>query len=238
MKFKLMLASLLFVTVATFIKTTHVVAVETISNDSISVQTIEGPSVSEKVIDQAKHSWPWYVARGSGFIAAISLVILMLSGIGQMTGQTYRFLEPLTAWASHRALGIVFLISIVLHMFVFLFDKFIAFSLLDILVPWFSDFKPVTFFGINLGSFYLALGVLSFYLSLLIVVTSLLIVNKKPKLWKLVHLLSYVVILFVFFHALQLGTDMTHGIIRAIWIILGNLLSIAIIFRSWRAYTT
>lgn len=235
---KLLLLSFVFALTAIFAKTTFVTASEVISNDSISVQTIEGPSVSEKVIDQAKHSWPWYVARGSGFIAAISLVILMLSGIGQMTGQTYRFLEPLTAWASHRALGIVFMVSIILHMFVFLFDKFIAFSFLDILIPWFSDFKPITFLGINLGSFYLALGVISFYFTLLIVATSLLIINKKPKLWKLTHLLSYIVILFVFFHALLLGTDMTNGIIKAVWIILGNLISIAIIYRAWRAYTT
>ncbi len=235
---RLLLLSFVFALTAVFAKTTLVSAVEAISNDSISVQSIEGPSVTDKVIEQAKHSWPWYVARGSGFIAAISLVILMLSGIGQITGQTYRFLEPLTAWASHRALGIVFMVSIVLHMFVFLFDKFIAFSFLDILIPWFSDFKPVAIFGINLGSFYLALGVISFYLSLLIVATSLLIVNKKPKLWKLTHLLSYIVILFVFFHALQLGTDMTNGVIKAVWIILGNIISIAIIFRAWRAYTT
>ncbi|MBP6962275.1 hypothetical protein KBB49_01930, partial [Candidatus Saccharibacteria bacterium] len=71
-----------------------------------------------------------------------------------------------------------------------------------------------------------------------IVATSLLIINKKPKLWKLTHLLSYIVILFVFFHALLLGTDMTNGIIKAVWIILGNMISIAIIYRAWRAYTT
>ncbi len=220
------------------LKTPAYVSAEAISNDSILVQTIEGPTVSDKVIEQAKHSWPWYVARGSGFIAAITLVLLMLSGIGQITGQTYRFLEPLAAWASHRALGILFLVSIILHMFVFLFDKFIAFSILDILIPWFSDFKPVTMFGINLGSFYLALGIVAFYLSLLIVVTSLLIINKKPKSWKLLHLLSYLLMLFVFFHALLIGTDLAQGWIKGVWIVLGNLLSFAVIVRTWRAYTT
>lgn len=208
------------------------------SSDSISVQTIEGPSVSEIVINKAHESWPWYVARGSGLVAAISLVLLMLSGIGQITGQTYKILEPLTAWASHRSLGIVFMISVIVHMFVFLFDKFIAFSIWDILLPWFSDFKPLTLFGVNLGSAYLALGILSFYLSIAIVATSLLIINKKPKIWKLVHFLSYVVILLVFIHALQIGTDLASGILRLIWIILGNILSLAIIYRTWRSFTT
>jgi predicted ferric reductase len=162
-------------------------------------KTIEGPTVSSKVIEQAKTQLALVCCPRQCFVAAISLILLMLSGIGQITGQTYRFLEPLTAWASHRALGILFMVSVLLHMFVFLFDKFIAFSFLDILLPWFSDFKPVTAFGINLGSFYLALGILAFYLSLLIVATSLLYINKKPKSWKLVHLLSYAVMLFVFF---------------------------------------
>ncbi|MDO8265965.1 MAG: ferric reductase-like transmembrane domain-containing protein [Candidatus Saccharibacteria bacterium] len=238
MKIKLLTMFLVIFVGTSILLQPEVVYAQTASNDSISVQTIEGPTVSSKVIEQAKHSWPWYVARGSGFVAAITLVLLMLSGIGQITGQTYRFLEPLTAWASHRALGILFLVSIIMHMFVFLFDKFIAFSILDILIPWFSDFKPVTMFGINLGSFYLALGIVAFYLSLLIVVTSLLIINKKPKSWKLLHLLSYVLMLFVFFHALLIGTDLAEGWIKGVWIVMGNLLSFAVIIRTWRAYTT
>ena len=46
------------------------------------------------VVQRVSASWPWYIIRGAGFVAAGLLILLMLSGIGQVTGITYRFIEP------------------------------------------------------------------------------------------------------------------------------------------------
>ena len=207
------------------------------TSSDVKVQAIAGPSLTERFVTRAKQSWPWYLVRASGFIAAGALIILMLSGIGQVTGYTYRFLEPLTAWASHRALGIVFGVSILIHMFGLLFDNFVSFNIIDILVPWASNYKPISLFGINVGSLYIALGVLAFYLTAIIVIVSLLWVEKKPRLWKWTHLLSYIVILFVFIHALYLGTDLSDGLLRLAWIAAGVLIAFGIIYRLWRTKT-
>ena len=171
--------------------------------------------------DRVISSWPWYVIRGSGIIAAISLVVLMISGVGSVTGHTFKFLEPIVAWATHRSLGIIFGISIILHMGGLLFDHFVSFNLINIFIPWLSNYKPVTLMGIHLGSIAVALGVLAFYGTVLIIITSLIWVEKKPYLWKLVHLLSYVVLVFVFIHALYLGTDLQNGFLRWLWIAVG-----------------
>lgn len=208
------------------------------SSGDIVVQTIPGPTVAEKLTERTKASWPWYVTRGSGLAAAFFLIILMLSGIGLVTGHTFRFLEPITAWASHRALGLAFAISVLLHMFSLLFDHFAPFNIWQILVPWMSKYRPVNIFGFHMGSLYVALGVLAFYMVVLITITSLFWVEKKPYLWKIVHLLSYIVILLVFVHALYLGTDLTHGLLRWLWIILGVGIAYATVHRLWRAKTT
>jgi len=204
---------------------------------TIVVQTIPGPTVAQKLADRTKSSWSWYLVRGAGFVAAAALVVLMLSGMGLVTGFTFRFLEPLTAWATHRALGIVFGISILLHMLGLFFDHFAPFNLVQLLVPWVSDYKPVTLFGVNVGSLYVALGVLAFYGVALVIITSLLWVEKKPYLWKLVHLLSYLVMIFVFIHALYLGTDLTHGVLRWAWIATGFGVAGVVLYRLWRAKT-
>ncbi|PIZ62715.1 hypothetical protein COY17_01900, partial [Candidatus Saccharibacteria bacterium CG_4_10_14_0_2_um_filter_52_9] len=60
-------------------------------SSNIVVQTIPGPTVAQKFTERAKSSWPWYLVRGSGMVAAAALVILLLSGIGQVTGYTFRF---------------------------------------------------------------------------------------------------------------------------------------------------
>jgi hypothetical protein len=208
------------------------------TTNSITVQTVNDTSLTDKIIHNLSESWPWYIARGSGIIAAITLIVLMVSGIGQITGTTFRFLDPIVAWASHRALGIVFGISIGAHVISLLFDSFLKITIVEALVPWVSDYRPVTILGIPAGSLYLALGIIAFYLSLAIVVTSLLFISKKPYFWKIIHLTSYAVLALVFFHALYIGTDFAHGWLRVLWIIVGISLAIFSIIRLRRAFTT
>lgn len=205
--------------------------------NNITVQSIEDKTISEKVVSSLVESWPWYISRATGLVAAISLVILMLSGIGQITGMTYRLLDPIVAWASHRALGIVFGASVLIHVLSLLFDRFVDIGFLDILIPWFSDFRSTELFGVNVGSLYLALGIIAFYLSIAIVITSLTIISKKPYFWKIIHLLSYFVIALVFFHALFLGTDLADGWPRVLWITCGIIILLSSIIRLKRAFT-
>lgn len=208
------------------------------AQSTIIVKNVTGPSVADKFSERAKASWPWYVTRASGLVAAVSLVILMLSGIGQVTGFMFKFLEPLTAWATHRALGIIFGVSVLVHIGVLLFDHFAPFSLFQLLIPWLSDYKPVTLLGFKLGSLWVAFGVFAFYGVIAIVLTSYIWIEKKPTYWKLVHLASYFVLLLVFFHALFLGTDLAHGIFRALWLFAGYALVGLIVHRLYRARTT
>ncbi len=207
------------------------------ASSDISVQTTPGNSVTQTVVQRAKTSWPWYITRASGLLASGLLVVLILSGIGMLTGHTYKFLEPLTAWATHRALGLAFGVAVLVHMFSLLFDHFVSFNLLQILCPFLSKYRPLTIAHHNLGSVYVALGVVSFYFILGIIVSSLVWIDKKPHTWKLLHFLTYLVMIFIFIHALYLGTDLTHGIFKVLWIVAGSGVALAIIFRMGRAWT-
>jgi predicted ferric reductase len=153
--------------------------------------------------------------------------------VGSVTGHIFRLLEPIAAWASHKALGIVFGISVLIHMVGLLFDHYIPFDVATLLVPWLSNYKPIELFGIQLGSLFVALGVLAFYLIAIVIIVSLLWIEKKPKLWKITHLLSYVTMLFVFIHALYLGTDLSDGIPRLLWIISGIAIAGYGAYRLW-----
>lgn len=207
-------------------------------NAQVSVKAIPGETLTDVIAKRTKSSWPWFVIRASGLVAGVSLVVLMLSGIGSVTGHTFRWLEPLTAWATHRALGIMLAISIVFHVMTLLFDKFTPFGVIDILVPWASPYKTLTLFGINLGSLFVALGILALYGSLAIVVTSLFWIDTKQKLWKFHHIASYAVMGAVFIHALFLGTDTSDGLGRIAWIVAGIAVFIAVIARLKRTGTT
>ena len=204
----------------------------------VQIQTITGPTVATKLAERVGKSWSWYLTRASGLVAALSLILLMISGIGQVTGFMFRILDPITSWASHRALGLTFAISIIIHIVSILLDKFVHFSIANVLIPFSSSYRPVKLFGINFGSLYVALGISSFYMAMMITLTSLLWIDKKPKLWKLVHWLSYVVMFEVFLHALNLGTDLAAGFLRWAWIGLAVAIIASIIHRLIRARTT
>lgn len=201
---------------------------------NILVPPARGPSVTQQLAIRAKSSWPWYITRAAGFVAAISLVLLMLSGIGFITGATFRFLEPLTAWATHKAIAYVFGVSAIIHVVSLLFDKYVPFTIAQILVPFLSSYRPVTIAGHQLGSLYVALGIIAMYFVLAIILTSILWIDKKPHTWKIFHFLAYLTMIFVFFHALYLGSDLTHGIFRVLWIIFGISVTVAIIYRLRR----
>lgn len=194
-------------------------------------------SLTSAVFERVSQSWPWYLTRVSGLVGAAAMVLLMLSGIGFITGRTYALLEPLTAWATHRTLGIILTISIALHMGALYFDHYVPFSLADLFIPFWSDFAPVSMFGFEFGSLYIAMGILAFYMVVGIVLVSLVWKENKTKTWKYVHLMSYLAMFFVFIHAITIGTDLAGGLLRFIWIALGLSILVASIVRLWRAFT-
>jgi methionine sulfoxide reductase heme-binding subunit len=166
------------------------------------------------------HTWPWYLTRASGIIASISLVLLMITGITMFIGYEFKFMQPLKAWANHRTLGIVFSVSVAVHVLSLLFDKFISFNVVQILVPFTSDYKKMHLWGLAVGSIGVALGVFSLYLVIAIVYTSLTKnMTHRPTLWRWTHYLSYAVMLLIFFHSIMIGTDLKNGLWRWSWIV-------------------
>ena len=183
-------------------------------------------------------TWPWYVVRGAGFVAAGLIVLLMLSGIGQVTGLTYRIVEPVKAWAIHKALAYALLAAIAIHVIFLLIDKFLPFSLIQVLVPFASTYTNKTsVFGLSLGLIGVAAGILAMYGIVIIVASSLKWIDTRKKTWRLLHYLGYVVAALVFLHALVVGTDVRYGIFRLGWLFLGLIVLVGVVMRLWRAKT-
>ncbi|MCX6725673.1 MAG: hypothetical protein NTX80_04000, partial [Candidatus Saccharibacteria bacterium] len=141
---------------------------ESSTASKVQIQTITGPTVATKLAERVGKSWSWYLTRASGLVAALSLILLMISGIGQVTGFMFRILDPITSWASHRALGLTFAISVIIHIVSILLDKFVHFSIANVLIPFSSSYRPVKLFGINFRSLYVDLGISSFYMAMMI----------------------------------------------------------------------
>lgn len=207
-------------------------------SSSIPIQSEPEQSTSSILTEKSKESWPWYLVRASGLLAFFLLFMMIVSGIGQVAGYSFRYLEPITAWATHRATGIAFTVAVAVHIFGILIDKFVSFNIWDILIPFKSDFKPVEIFGHNFGSLYVTFGIVAVYALLIIIITSYIWIDRKPQTWKIFHLTSYLIVALIFVHGLFLGTDISSGFLRIIWIILGFILMLLVLYRLWRVRTT
>lgn len=194
-------------------------------------------TTAQEIGIKLQQSWPWYVARGAGMTAAALLVLLIISGIGLVTGFTYWLLEPVMAWSVHRAIAIAFIVSGFIHVFSLLFDRYVGFSVWQLIVPFTSHYDPVAIDGFHVGSLYVALGVIGMYVACVIVWTSLFWSGKRPRAWRTLHYLSYALVAMVFFHALFLGTDLQHGFLRTLWLLLGSIIVVGIVARLRRART-
>jgi len=86
---------------------------------------------------------------------------------------------------------------------------------------WGKDLRLIEYFGFSFSNewlIWLSLGTLAFYLMLIIGMTS---ATKSIQLigfrrWKVIHYLSYVAFVMAFVHAVNLGTDIKHGVVGTI----------------------
>ncbi len=183
-------------------------------------------------------SWAWYIIRAAGFTAAGLIVLLVLSGIGQVTGLTYKYIEPLKAWAIHKALALALCAAVVIHVLFLLVDHYVKFSVPQILIPFVSKYSNNTsFLGIALGWAAIAMGILAAYGIIILVASSLGWIETKKKTWRKLHYISYAVAVLVFLHALYSGSDLKYGLFRKVWILIGIVVVIGIVMRITRSKT-
>ncbi len=139
----------------------------------------------------------WYVARGSGIVTWGLLVASMAWGLLYATRVMRRRISLWWLLGVHRFLGVLAIVFTGVHVTALILDRFINFSLTDVLVPFTSSWHPIA----------TGWGIIALYLLLAIEGTSLLKARLPYRLWRSVHLVSYPLFALATVHALSAGTD-------------------------------
>jgi DMSO/TMAO reductase YedYZ heme-binding membrane subunit len=166
------------------IKTTHVMPDKI--NKNINVKVIEPSEIS------------WYIVRIMGIIAYVFLSLSILIAIlRRINSNKFSFFLKYHCDISYLAIIFTFL-----HVINILGDKY----------EWSLGFTDLFWFDFSSKiRIMLSLGIISFYLMILIIFTSIsskIIRFLKYKNWHFVHLSSYLMYIFVIIHSLFLGTDL------------------------------
>ena len=139
----------------------------------------------------------WNTTRASANIAMLLIVFTILWGVLLAT----RVLKPndRPAWLRdlHTWLGGLALVFTIIHMVTLIADSYITFTIVDVLVPFASDWRP----------FQVSLGILGFYILAAVQITSMMMKKIPKTLWRRIHMLSYLQFAIVVVHALTAGSD-------------------------------
>ena len=139
----------------------------------------------------------WFLARAAGITAYLLLWLSLTLGIGI----TARLFEPeirrINIFDLHEFISLFAIVFVAVHVFVLLLDTYVGFSLGELLAPFHSHYQPL-WLGVGQVAFYLLLiGSLSFYARGFI----------GWKLWRGLHLTTFVLWVCALAHGVFSGTD-------------------------------
>jgi DMSO/TMAO reductase YedYZ heme-binding membrane subunit len=164
----------------------------------------------------------WYVARAAGLVAWGLATVSVLGGFA-LSGRFFgrRLVPP--AWLAdlHSALGGLTVIFTVVHVIALLLDDYVDFTVVDLLVPYRTSWRP--------GA--VALGIVALYLLLAVQISSQARRRLPAVWWRRLHLLSVPVFGLGTLHLLAAGTDATHPLVRAAVFVAAGTFVLLAVFR-------
>jgi len=140
----------------------------------------------------------WYLSRASAFVAYLLLCWSMVLGLGITNRLARVWPGGPTAGDLHEHASLLGLGFGLLHALVLLGDKYIGYTLPQILIPFASAGYQPLWVGLGqIGLYMMALVTLSFYVRRWI----------GARTWRLIHFLSFAVFALALVHGLFSGTD-------------------------------
>lgn len=147
----------------------------------------------------------WYVVRATGLVAWGLASACVLHGL--LHSSRGRVRRPRASWVLdvHSFLGALTCLASVVHVAALLFDRFVGFTLTDLLVPYATRYEP--------GA--LTWGIVALDLLLVVELTSLIRSRLSRRVWHATHLLAFAVFVAASVHGLRAGTDRNAAATRA-----------------------
>ncbi len=141
----------------------------------------------------------WYMTRASGLIAWLMLTASVIWGVVLSTKAFPEHRRPAWLLDLHRWLGGLSVMFLAIHLSALVADSYTHFGIGDLAVPFMSDWKP--------GA--VAFGVIAAWLLIAVELTSLAIRRLPRRVWRSIHLLSYITFWLTSIHGALAGSDRT-----------------------------
>jgi methionine sulfoxide reductase heme-binding subunit len=139
----------------------------------------------------------WYLTRASGFVAYLLLFSSLVLGLTMTGDVAARRLKRFQIYDLHRFLSLFTLGFSVFHMLIVLPDRYIGFSIIELVVPFASPYRPE----------FMALGIIALALLGLVVGSFYARHLVGYRTWRVIHYMTFVVFVSAAAHGIGAGTD-------------------------------
>ena len=139
----------------------------------------------------------WYVTRAAGITAYLLLWLSTAWGLAIPSKLIDSWLNRAFTFDFHQFISLLALGFLGLHIFILTADRFLPYSLAQILVPFISPYRPL----------WVGVGVIALYLSVLVSVTYTMRQRIGMKTFRAIHYASLLAYLGATAHSLFSGTD-------------------------------
>lgn len=139
----------------------------------------------------------WALGRGTGMVALGFLTLSVGLGIASRSGRPLAGLPRFGVAGVHRFVALAAVVLVALHIGLLYLDPYAKLALIDAVVPFLGDYRPL----------WQGLGTLGVDLLLVITVTSLLRNRLGLRTFRVVHWSAYLLWPIAMAHALGNGTD-------------------------------
>lgn len=150
----------------------------------------------------------WYAARAAGVVAYVLVTVAVVLGT-LLSGRARLRRWPAFALTDvHRFLGLLAGTFVAVHVLAILLDAVVRFSLVQVLVPFASSYRP----------FWVGLGTVAAELLVAVGISNLLRKRIGFARWRRLHYLTFAVWLAATAHGIGSGTDATEQWLRFLYV--------------------
>ncbi len=149
----------------------------------------------------------WYVTRAAGIIAYLLLWFSTILGLAVSSKYMDIMLDRMFTYDFHQFISLLSIFFLLVHILVLLVDRYLPYSVAQILIPFISPYRP----------FWVGIGVISFYVILLVTITFYIKKRIGMKSFRVIHYLSLAGFLGGLLHGFFSGTDTALPAMRFVY---------------------
>ncbi len=139
----------------------------------------------------------WYLSRGSAFVALTLLWLSMALGLLITNKMARTWPGVPVSFAMHEFISILGLGFALFHALILMGDRYIGYTLAQVLVPFLSSYKPL----------WVGFGQLGFYTMLIVTLSFDVRSHIGQKTWRSLHYVSFITYLVALLHGIAAGSD-------------------------------